>query len=96
MARPTKIDILGIPVRIIQVKKIDKDDAYGESNFMDRTIKIRAGLPEDLFESTLLHEIVHTILGMTGQSEHLKHEQEEAIVLALEHGLCQIYGRFLK
>jgi len=94
MARPTQLDIMGTTFRIVQVKKIDKDDSMGECEPLQRTIKIKAGLNDEMFESTLLHEVIHAILTITGQAEYLKHEQEEAIVLALEHGLGPLYGRF--
>lgn len=65
----------------------------GEADPFNRVIKIKYGLSDDIFESTLLHEILHTILAMTGQSEFLKGEAEEALVIAIEHGLTSIYGR---
>lgn len=52
------------------------------------TIKIRSGLKDDAFAATLFHELCHAALFMTGQSQMLSDEQEEAIVRAIEHGLA--------
>lgn len=92
MANPTQIDIMGIPFRIVYPKKMP-DGVMGEADPLNRTIKIKYGLKDEVFESTLLHEILHVILAITGQSERLKHDQEESLVLALEHGLTSIYVR---
>ena len=93
MARPTKIDIMGIEFKIVYPKKISDDGVLGECDYTSRVIKIQANLKEDLFESCLRHEVIHAILGMCGISHLLKHEMEEAIVLAIEHGLDGLYER---
>lgn len=92
MSRPTTIDILGIPFKIVYPKKMG-DGVMGEADPLNRIIKVKYGLGDEIFESTLLHEILHCILAMTGQSELLKHDHEESLVLAIEHGLGAIYGR---
>jgi hypothetical protein len=83
-----KIPIMGIPFTITFPVKVDKKDNHvGESDGTERTIKVKKSLTDDVKRSTLLHEILHSILYVTGQAENLTEKQEEAIVLALEHGL---------
>lgn len=87
-----KIPIMGIEFKITYPVKIDKkDNDIGESNGAERTIKIKKSLTDEVKRSTILHEIIHSILYVTGQSEGLSEKQEEAIVLALEHGLDPLY-----
>lgn len=92
--RPTDISVLGVNFKIVYPRKIDNDDSLGECEAGSRIIKIKAGLSDELFEATLLHETLHAILALSGQAEHLKHDLEEGIVLAIETGLGAIYGRF--
>jgi hypothetical protein len=44
-------------------------------------------LSDKLFKATLIHEMMHTVLGITGLTELLKPEMEEAIIRAFEHSL---------
>lgn len=94
--RPTSIRIMGIQFRITEPKRVDENDSYGECDGPKRVIKIKAGLSDDDFESTLLHEIIHASLYLGGQSERLEHEQEEGLVVCLESALSQLYQRKLK
>ena len=84
---------MGIPFKVTYVAKIDKENSMGESNGAERRIKIQKGLDTSIEEATLMHEIIHSILYLTGQAEQLNEDQEEGLVLALEHGLSQIYER---
>ena len=83
--------ILGKMVKINYSVDMDKDDC-GE--FDDSTMTISINLNrhdnEDLLKSTLLHEIIHAILFITGQNELLDSKQEEGLVRAIEHGLADI------
>lgn len=87
-----QLPIMGIPFKITYPVKVDKKDKHvGESDGVGRTIKIKKGLADEVKTSTILHEIIHSILYVTGQSERLTDEQEESLVLALEHGLHPLY-----
>lgn len=103
--KKTTMLILGIPFEI-RYKDQLVDDHYGLCNGPERYIEIRNGLDAKLTESVLLHETIHAILYVSGISEHLHvcgpshqyssiHESpmEESLVLALEHGLSQLYER---
>lgn len=86
------LPIMGIPFKITYPVKVDKKDKHvGESDGVARTIKIKKSLTDDVKSSTILHEIIHSVLYVTGQAERLTEEQEEALVLALEHGLHPLY-----
>lgn len=86
------IPIMGVPFKITYPAKVDKRDKHvGESDGVNRTIKVKKSLTDDPKRSTILHEIIHSILYVSGQSERLTEEQEEALVLALEHGLDPLY-----
>ena len=94
-ARPKSISILGKQFKIEYKAKIGKSkDIYGETHVHERRIEIRSDQAGDAFEDTLLHEVIHSILGAAGVSELIKDgDLEEAIVIALENGLSQLYRR---
>jgi len=86
-----EIFIMGIPFTFEYVDKISHEGEHvsGLTQGSDRKISVAlAENPtEELRKSTSFHEIVHAVLYVTGQSELLTNEQEEALVIALEHGL---------
>ena len=95
------IMVLGIPFNIQLVENVDKEDSYGETEGPERKIKIKHSLNPSVREATTLHEICHAILYTAGVSEILEsHDREgregkleEAVVIALENGLSQLYER---
>ena len=90
---PKEIKVLGRTFEVKYPKKVDKEDSYGETNGPERVIKIRSTLSTSVTEDTLLHETIHAILYTAGISELLDEDKEEAIVVALENGLIQLYER---
>ena len=95
---PSTIEIMGtiFTVRYLQVlKDEDGTNLSGDMNGNDRLIRINLSQHshDEILERTLLHEIIHAVLHMSGQSEILKDSTEEAIVVALENGLSQLYKR---
>ncbi len=94
-----QVSILGhtFNIKYISQKQIDKgqpDKIYGDCDVYNREIRILKTLAPDILKATLLHECFHAILGISGQAEMLTEGQEEAIVIALEHGLGPIIGEF--
>jgi hypothetical protein len=96
---PEVEEINGIPFTINYQKKV-KDDAGNEccglTDGPAHWMKISTDeCPSpSMVESTLLHEIIHSILYVSGQSAIIDDEKvEEGIVTALENGLIQIYKR---
>jgi len=88
-----KIPVLGVPFEIQYVNKInEEDDSYGECDGPAHKIKIKKSLTNEQKRLTVFHEILHAALYISGQSELLTEQQEEAIVVALENGLSQLYN----
>lgn len=93
-AKPKSVVILGIPFEIIYKALPQKDEKnYGECHVMDRKIVVHDKLEGEILEGTILHEVCHGILNLSGAAEFMSEEQEEAAVLALETGLIQTYTR---
>jgi hypothetical protein len=88
-----QVPVLGIPFDVHFVEEVDKDHSMGECDGPERAIKIKHAQTPEMLESTLLHEVCHAILYTSGISELLEENQEEAIVVALENGLSQLYQR---
>lgn len=96
--RPRRIKVCGVWFSIQYVEGLvdEKGEAMsGDCAPTTRKIRICTAQNDtpELIEATLLHEVLHAILFVTGQSQHLKSDREEGLVLALEHGLSTIYGR---
>lgn len=93
---PKKIMVMGKTIDIKYVKKVDKQDSMGECNGPERLIKIRDSLQGEQLDDTILHEIIHQIIYLSGQGEHLTDEQEEGLVLAISTGLLPLIKLNLK
>jgi hypothetical protein len=93
MKKPSNIAISGRQFSVKHPTKVDKEGSLGESVGADRIIKVKASQKGELFEDTLLHEVLHSILYVSGVAELLEGNLEEAIVIALENGLSPIYVR---
>lgn len=95
-SRPTTVPIMGTPFLIQYAKKVDGGKAIGLMMGNDHKIVLQSDLAGRDLETVLLHETLHALLYVSGHSEQLTEEQEEGIVLALEHGLSQLYQRIPK
>ena len=85
---------MGTKFDVQYTTKMPKDD-MGETIGNERQIKIRAKLTGEKLKATLLHEVIHAILHVSGMTEILtKYDEdgklEEGLVVALEHGLTPI------
>lgn len=71
------------------IKTDDKEDVYGDTDKGKKRIRIDLSnnKSQSLVRSTLLHEVLHAILSQSGLDNLLTDEVEEAIVVAIEHGL---------
>lgn len=86
-----KIPVLGVPFTVTYPNKVDsKDNNLGETDGPMRTIKVKKNLTNDIKHETLLHELIHAILYVSGHSELISEETEESIVIAIESGLSQV------
>lgn len=94
MKLPKSLMVMGIPFKIDIVEDLDD---FGECVGADRTIKIKKGQKPDQLKFTLMHEIIHAVFYVTGHSARMRsceaenYDEEEALVLALENGLSQLY-----
>lgn len=82
--------VMGNPIKIIETKDLTDDDGsclHGLCKPDELTIYINSTYPQGQRWRTLLHELAHLIIGLSGLSEFLDAPQEEAIVIALENGL---------
>jgi hypothetical protein len=99
--KPTAVRIAGLLFEIQHPVNVDKEKSYGEMKGEERYIKIRRSLEGEVFEASLLHEVIHGLLYAGGLAEILEsHDDEgkegkleEAIVVCLENGLSQLYTR---
>lgn len=89
-ARPTSVMILGYEFEIRYVDDMP-DGQQGEMTGDYRLIKIDAAQKGEELLATVMHEIIHAALFLTGWSEKLGAEEEEGIVRALEHTLAPLY-----
>lgn len=81
-----RLNILGVPFEVVLADL--EDGTYGETDGHARKILINRNQPKSLVMSTLFHEAIHAILHVTGHTELLTHQQEEALVIALESALA--------
>jgi len=77
---------MGVPFVVLYVKKVDSEDSHGETDGINRTIKLKLEDKTTMLY-TMIHEYTHAVLHVTGQTERLTEEHEESIVVALEHGM---------
>ena len=87
MKRPSKIKVLGQVVTIKQVTNLKNEDGiacHGLCEVHNRIISIEKGMPNDKYIRLVRHETFHMKLGMSGLSEMLTDEQEEALAVLAE------------
>lgn len=90
MKRPKSVLILGKRIRITYLCDNPASDIAGL--FDPAVMEIRI-LDTVYWESSLLHEILHAALYVSGASTMLASKEEEALVTGLEHALFGIYKR---
>jgi len=83
---PTEISVLGKKFTIEYTNDMNKDE-YGETDLELKKIKLNSNRPKHTWRATLLHEVIHAILGVTGQSNKMTDDEEEGLVVSLENGL---------
>lgn len=77
-----KINILGV-IYTVKIKKLE--NKWGEIDFTEKKIFIDPS-DEHNHEQTLLHEIMHGILHVSGHSFNIE-SHEEGIIRVLDHGI---------
>tara|TARA_R100000742_G_C4256970_1_gene74823 strand:+ start:129 stop:404 length:276 start_codon:yes stop_codon:yes gene_type:complete len=89
MKKPEKIKILGQWAKVQYVDLTKGGEAvgevlYGDCDVATRTIRIEKSLDDNLTKRVIKHETMHMKLGLSGLSEILTDEQEEAICVLVE------------
>jgi len=84
---PKQITLLG---KVIPIERAPLKKAYGLMTPVPLKITISESCPDYLIEDVLLHEIVHALFEITGQTQLMSLELEEAICRAMEN-LTSIY-----
>jgi hypothetical protein len=85
--RPRTVDVLGQKFKIRYKHEDDMEDCLGITFTASREIWLQDGLPADQMRRVLIHEITHAILGISGITEKLNPQLEEAICCAFESGI---------
>ena len=91
---PKRLTIMGHAIEIKQVATLPDED-HGRCDPLAKTISISKQYPIEQRWLTLYHEAAHMVLALTGLSELLTTELEEAIVLALEHNFFLITNQIV-
>ncbi len=89
------MDVMGIPHQFTWTREEMREDSktdMGETREESRTINVNSEqhLSSTGIEGTVLHEIMHAVLDVSGHSSALDDKTEESLVLALENGLHPI------
>lgn len=89
---PRVVYICGHRIKIKTVEKLvdGSDELAGAYNGDTKTIYL---LKHEEWASTLLHEIIHCALHLTGSGEGLSLSKEETITVAIENALFPLIRR---
>lgn len=87
---PKEVVVLGQAFKIRLMPAVDDD---GSCDGPRRLIQVSEEQDQEAADSTLLHEIIHAALFVSGHAETLGNEREEGLVLVLEHALHALYIR---
>jgi ssRNA-specific RNase YbeY (16S rRNA maturation enzyme) len=98
--RPTSVNVMGVPFEIkwdhvFPAPAADEDPTMGEMDGTSRTIMIAPHHKSGELASTLMHELIHAVLHVSGQDDHLERhskELEETIVRVIENGMFPLLG----
>jgi hypothetical protein len=85
--RPRTVNVLGQKFKIKYLHPDDMDDCHGQLFLNSREIRIDSMQPLDEMKRTIIHEVMHAVLGVSGVSEKLDPKTEEAICVAMESGV---------
>jgi Zn-dependent peptidase ImmA (M78 family) len=81
---PASIQISG---HDFAIETSELEEMYGDCDVQQRKIRINSAKSLEKQWETLFHEVIHAILGISGHSELLKEDGEEALTRLLEHQL---------
>lgn len=87
---PATVNILGQSVKIVVLN--DDPDATELGSFESDTMTITVLNRPDI-EKLIAHEVAHCILAITGITNLIEEDVEEAIATAFEYGFSALYKR---
>lgn len=83
MRKQQRIRILGVWFKIEHVD-LKEESLCGDCSVSDKLIRIDSSLEGSAYKETLRHEVFHAMLGLSGISELLEGNLEEALCLLVE------------
>ena len=83
---PSELTIMGIEIGI---EKKPIRNAKGEFSDVHEVIRINSDYSDDVAKRAFVHELIHSILYLSGVHNHLDIKVEESICDAIETGLTQ-------
>jgi hypothetical protein len=92
MKCPVLVPMGGYKIRIEYVEKVDDEGACGEAEPTKHLIRISttANTTAATVHSTILHELLHMAMGISGLAAMLGDKREEAMASGLEHMLAPL------
>ena len=87
------VRMLGRRINIEYLDRVSDDDGdklHGDFCADKLTIRVDKTLTGTALESTILHELLHAALHLTGHGYRLSGDDEEALVRGLEHALIDV------
>lgn len=88
LGREIKISLVSQEELVKMSRQVEPDNTGSLTAWFDPdedTIYIWSGLPPETFKRTLLHEIFHSMLSISGITKILEDKQEEAICVLAEN-----------
>ena len=98
----SSVSILGVTYKVrFKDVLIDTDTNEEVSGLCHRSqrlieISLRENPTLAMQASSLIHEIVHAILYVSGHGEFFEEKQEEALTLALENGIYNVLNKLVR
>lgn len=93
---PRMVPVLGHKIKVRRVKVLECSEGDELLGSWDADAKMILIQKDADWRTTLLHEILHAILSISGHSASLTADQEESLVLALENALGPLFLPYKK
>ena len=84
---PHKVDIV---VNDSATFQLTREGKFGDSDVEQLKIRVRGDLPRSVFQETLVHEVLHHVIGMTAWVERLSDDQQEDLIRSVSPYLAQL------
>ena len=84
---PHRVDIL---VNDRTTNRLLVEGKFGDSDLAQLTIRVRDDLPVTVFQETLVHEVLHHVIGLTAWFDRLGEDQQEDLIRSVSPYLAQL------